>query len=135
MFIKHNKTIHKKHTRRNHLIDVCTFVHKTKFFSWTKRDLELSCFRWWHFEYLISDVHFIWCMIDDSSICFDVDVVDVSAMIFLVWTMKLLFYDTNIVDWSVISSLHFTKKKLQWMKWNGYLYKINWLIMNWFVYL
>jgi len=51
-------------------------------------------------------------MIDDSSICFDVvvDVVDVSAMIFLVWTMKLLFYDTNIVDQSVISSLHFTKR-------------------------
>ena len=65
MFIKHNKTIHKKHTRRNHIIDVCTFVHKTKFVPWTKRDFKLSCFRWWQVDYLISDVHFIdvWLMI------------------------------------------------------------------------
>jgi len=95
----------KKHIRRNHIIDVCTFVHKTKSFLEPNAIIK---FFWWHVENSISDVHFIWCMIDDSSICFIyvVGVHDVSAMIFLVWTMKLLFYDTNIVDWSVISSLH-----------------------------
>lgn len=94
-----------KSTRRNHIIDVCTFVHKTKSFLEPNAIIK---FFWWHVENSISDVHFIWCMIDDSSICFIyvVGVHDVSAMIFLVWTMKLLFYDTNIVDWSVISSLH-----------------------------
>ena len=94
MFIKHNKTIHKKHTRRNHIIDVCTFVHKTKFVPWTKRDFKLSCFRWWQVNYLISDVHFIdvWLMILQFVSMMLV------FMMFRLWSKKLCKFQRHIFE-------------------------------------